>query len=126
MIKRQEKINPGKIIAHQLDDILHSSYSQLSSATGFRKNKRYRHNATVILEDADSGVWNYAQAKDFSTDGMLLESEVGFKPGTKIKVRIDTQPFKSAPKTYTTVVRWCKELTDEDSIPTYGIGVKFT
>ena len=100
--------------------------SELSAATGFRKNKRFLHRATVILEDTNSGAWSYAQTKDLSNDGMLLESEVAFKPGTPIKIRFDTQPFKSAPKTYKSVVRWCKPAEDGKSGYSFGIGVKFT
>lgn len=101
------------------------SFSQSSAATGFRKNKRFRHRATVIIEDVNSGSLSYAQTKDFSNDGMLLESAVAIKPGTRLKIKFDTQPFKSAPKTYDSVVRWCKEVTDEKAMHNYGIGVKF-
>ena len=100
--------------------------SELSAATGFRKNKRFLHRATVILEDTNSGTWSYAQTKDLSNDGMLLESEVAFKPGTTINIKFDTQPFKSAPKTYKSVVRWCKQADDVKSSYSFGIGVKFT
>jgi hypothetical protein len=107
-------------------DSAQSSFSELSAATGFRKNKRFQHRATVILEEANSGALSYAQTKDLSNDGMLLESEVAFKPGTKINIKFDTQPFKSAPKTYRSVVRWCKEVADSNSSHSFGIGVKFT
>ncbi len=102
------------------------SFSETSAATGFRKNKRFLHRATVIIEDINSGSLSYAQTKDFSNDGLLLESAVAFKPGTKIKIKFDTQPFKSAPKAYNSVVRWCKEVTDKNAMHNYGIGVKFT
>jgi endogenous inhibitor of DNA gyrase (YacG/DUF329 family) len=115
-----------KIPLPQGDDSVQSSFPQWSAATGFRKNKRFLHRATVILEDPNSGSWSYAQTKDLSNDGMLLESEVAFKPGTKINIKFDTQPFKSAPKNYSSVVRWCKEVADEKSNHSYGIGVKFT
>lgn len=101
------------------------SFSQASAATGFRKNKRFQHRATVIIEVINTGSLSYAQTKDFSNDGMLLESAVAIKPGTRIKIKFDTQPFKSAPKTYSSVVRWCKEETDENAMHNYGIGVKF-
>ncbi len=119
--QRREKFFVG-----QYDDPSRSAFSQTSAATGFRKNKRYLHRATVIIEDVTSGSMSYAQTKDFSHDGMLLESEVALKPGTKINIKFDSQPFKSAPKTYRSIVRWCKEVTDENAMYTYGIGVKFT
>jgi len=101
-------------------------FPESSAATGFRKNKRFLHQVTVILEDTNSGAWSYAQTKDLSNDGMLLESEVAFKPGTTINIKFDTQPFKSAPKTYRSVVRWCKNVSDSNSSHSFGIGVKFT
>ncbi|MGD8961383.1 MAG: zinc-ribbon domain-containing protein [Desulfobacterales bacterium] len=101
------------------------SFSQTSAATGFRKNKRFMHRATVIIEDINSGSLSYAQTKDFSNDGMLLESAVAIEPGTRLKIKFDAQPFKSAPKTYNSVVRWCKEVTEENAMHNYGIGVKF-
>lgn len=107
-------------------DSAKSSFPESSAATGFRKNKRFLHQVTVILEDTNSGAWSYAQTKDLSNDGMLLESEVAFKPGTTINIKFDTQPFKSAPKTYRSVVRWCKDVSDSNSSHSFGIGVEFT
>jgi hypothetical protein len=107
-------------------DAAKPSFPESSAATGFRKNKRFLHRVTVILEDTNSGAWSYAQTKDLSNDGMLLESEVAFKPGTTINIKFDTQPFKSAPKTYRSVVRWCKNVSDSNSSHSFGIGVKFT
>jgi len=116
----------GRSAATQNADLAKATFTQSSAATGFRKNRRFLHRATVILEDAQSGTWSYAKTKNFSNDGMLLESEIAFKPGTKINIKFDTQPFKAAPKNYSSVVKWCREMTDENAIPTYGIGVKFT
>lgn len=118
-------LRPQKIPLPKGGGFAQPSFSQSSAATGFRKNKRFLHRATVILEDALSGAWSYAQTKDLSNDGMLLESEVAFKPGNRINIKFDAQPFKSAPKTYSSVVRWCKEVPDERSMHTYAIGVKF-
>jgi len=124
-IGRGKEFNPIKTQSAQLKDILQSFHSQSSAATGFRKNRRYRHKATVILEDPNSGVWSYAQTKDLSNDGLLLESEVAFKPGTQINIKFDTQSIESRPKIFNSTVKWCKELADQNSMLIYGIGVKF-
>ncbi|MCK4986355.1 MAG: hypothetical protein KAS40_12585, partial [Desulfobacterales bacterium] len=58
-------------------------------------------------------------------DGMLLESEVAFRPGTRINIKFDNPPFKSTLKIYKSTVKWCKESVDEESDLTYGIGIKF-
>ncbi|MGD8944863.1 MAG: zinc-ribbon domain-containing protein [Desulfobacterales bacterium] len=116
---------PGARYGIQKSGVRQPSFAQSSAATGFRKNKRFMHKATVIIEDVNSGSLSYAQTKDFSNDGMLLESAVAIKPGTRVKIKFDTQPFKSAPKSYNSVVRWCKEVADENAVHNYGIGVKF-
>jgi hypothetical protein len=120
-----EKMNYPGAGPIQLDDALQSSDSQLSAATGFRKSRRYRHKTTVILEEARSEAWSYAQTKDFSNEGMLLESQVAFKPGTQINIRFDSSSLKTTAKIYKSTVTWCKELGDEESILMYGVGVKF-
>ncbi len=125
VISPAKKFNPIDANAIALKDTVQSSISQSSAATGFRKNKRYRHKATVILEDPQSGAWSYAQTKDFSNDGLLLESEVAIKPGTQINIKFEAQPFESGPKIFNSKVKWCRELADENSILIYGIGVKF-
>jgi hypothetical protein len=107
------------------DHLAQTALTQLSEATGFRKSMRFFHRATVILEEANSGALSYAQTKNLSNDGMLLESEIAFKPGTVINIQFETQPFKTAPKNYRSVVKWCRELVEENAISTYGIGVKF-
>jgi hypothetical protein len=107
---RKHKIPLGaqKISVAPDGDSKKSVFSESSAATGFRKNKRFLHRATVILEDTNSGAWSYAQTKDLSNE------------------RTDTQPYKSAPKTYRSVVKWCKEVDDDSTSYTFGIGVKFT
>jgi hypothetical protein len=116
---------PGRSAGIQEYEARRPSFSQASAATGFRKNKRFKHQVTVIIEDLNSGSLSYAQTKDFSNDGMLLESAVAFRPGTRVKIKFDTQPYKSAPKIYHSVVRWCKEETDKNAMHNFGIGVKF-
>lgn len=124
-IRRGQRFNPINSKSSPLYDMIQLSQSKSSAATGFRKNTRYRHKATVILEDPNSGAWSYAQTKDFSNDGLLLESEVAFKPGTQINIKFDTQPFESRSKIFNSTVKWCKEVMDDNSILIYGIGVKF-
>jgi hypothetical protein len=45
--------HPGRISASQEDNSARTALTQLSAATGFRKNMRFLHHATVILEDAN-------------------------------------------------------------------------
>lgn len=62
---------------------------------------------------------------NFSGDGLYFKSDVAYKPGTKIQIQFDNPPFRSGPKSLSSVVRWCRQLTDYDSDYTYEISVKF-
>jgi hypothetical protein len=125
ILGHQINLNDSNIKSTQIDVDLPSSAPQMSTINDFRKSKRYTHQATVILEVSSSGHWSYAQTYNISSDGMAFETEVAFKPGTKIHVKFDSPPFKSAPDIFSSVVRWCRELADDASDTTYGVGVKF-
>jgi hypothetical protein len=78
-----------------------------------------------MLADEHSDYFSYAQMFNISSGGLYFESDVALKRETKIQIQFDNPPFRSGPKTLSSVVRWCRELTDYDSDYNYGIGVKF-
>ena len=90
-----------------------------------RKTKRFEHRATVMLQDEHLGYFSYAQMSNFSGDGMSFETDFALKPGVKIKISLDKPLFKAAPMTYDAIVKWCKELSKDDSPYSYGIGAKY-
>ena len=92
----------------------------------FRKSRRFMIKATAILEIPSSGHWFYVQIRNFSHSGMYVETEAAFRPGTKVKIKLDQPLFYSNQKSYNSIIRWCKELDDENpSFSNYGLGVKF-
>ena len=90
-----------------------------------RKSKRFKHKSTVMLSDERSEYFSYAQMFNFSGGGLYLKSDIAYKPSSKIRIQFDDPPFQSGPKTLSTVVRWCRELTEYDSDYTFGIGLMF-
>ena len=86
-----------------------------------RKNSRLNHRSTILLTDEQAGQYSYAQLNNISGDGMYIETEYHFKPGTEIDIRFDNAPFRSAAKQYHAIVKWCRPL----SVGSYGIGVKY-
>ena len=90
-----------------------------------RKHNRLSHRSTVMLTNEQTGHYCYAQLCNIAGDGMYLETEYRFKPGDEFDIRIDKPPFRSAPKIYHAVVKWCRPLDDEESIGSYGVGVKY-
>ena len=59
-----------------------------------------------------------------SGGGMYLESDVSFRPGTQLTIKLDRTIFRAAPKNYHAKVQWCKQVDDTISQYSYGIGVK--
>ena len=91
----------------------------------FRKGIRIEHKSTALIEDEFGGYFSYGQISNYSDGGVCFLSDVVFKPGTKVKIKLDNLPFKTAPKSYFGIVKWCKELGDDDSQYLYGVGLKY-
>lgn len=87
--------------------------------------KRIIHKETIMLCDDSCDSYTYAQARNLSGDGMYFETDHRFRRGRIIDIRLDNPPFKTAPKSYTATVKWCKPLSIDESILPYGVGVKF-
>jgi hypothetical protein len=91
-----------------------------------RKCIRFDHNETILLEDEKRGSFSYGKIHNMSGDGMYFETEFAYKPGTRVRFRLENPPYKSCPTIYCGVIKWCKALYDEDA-PNYpyGVGVEF-
>jgi hypothetical protein len=97
----------------------------MDAAIDYRKCKRYGHQSTILLEDEKSGSFSYGRIGNMSGDGIYFETEFAFRPGTRVKFKIDNPPFKSCPLEYCGIIRWCNELYDEPSNYPFGVGVEF-
>ena len=84
------------------------------------------HEATVMIEIRDNGNLHYATMYNFSGDGMYCGSDCALKPGTVISIRLNSMPFKNAPKQYSGEIRRCEELKGNDNSHLYGLGIKIT
>jgi hypothetical protein len=98
---------------------------QVLSSPDYRKNMRYEHKSTILLANEHLEDFCYAQMFNFSGGGLYFESDFAFRPGSKIQIRFDRPPFRSAPKTLSSVVSWYRELPYDDSEYAFGIGAKF-
>jgi hypothetical protein len=99
--------------------------TDLKTETDFRKNTRFKYQDTVILEHPASGQWNYARSFNISEEGILLESGIPYRAGSRISIHFSKPPFRSSQKIYQAVVKWCKGLSFDDTGSAYGLGVKF-
>lgn len=95
-------------------------------AVDYRKCKRFFHNSTILIEDQNRGTFSYGKINNMSGEGLYFETEFAFRPGTRIKFRLDNPPFKSCPDDYCGIIKWCKEVDPDDtSNYPYGAGVEF-
>ena len=98
----------------------------MEAAGDYRKSKRFYHHSTILIEDETKGSFSYGKINNMSGDGIYFEAEFAFRPGTRIRIKLDNPPFKSCPENYCGIIKWCKEIYDDDepNYP-YGIGVEF-
>ncbi len=96
----------------------------MNTQTDYRKNKRYEHKATAMLEDQKLGYATYVLMKNTSGDGMCFESDYSFNLGTELSITLDKPIFKSSPIRCHGIVKWCRAVNDDDATFNYGIGVK--
>ena len=91
-----------------------------------RDYTRYKHKAKILLETYPSGSYYQAKMFNFSRDGMYFESNYAPLPGTEIFIGIENSPHDFGADVYRAQIRWRKQLNDEKSKYTYGVGVKYT
>jgi hypothetical protein len=123
---RTRKVDNAKLNSKESKIIFDSDFSETFSGQDARKSGRFKSKGTAIIEIPATGHWFYAQMKNFSAGGMYLETEAAIRPRTSIKIKFDKPLFLSEQKNYTSTVRWCKPLDDDNHVFSgYGLGVKF-
>jgi len=92
-----------------------------------RKGRRFKCKAIAVLEIPEIGHWFYAETKNISRNGLSLETEDRIKPGTRIKVQIDSSLILISDKRHkicNSIIRWSQILDDDQLISNYRIGVE--
>jgi hypothetical protein len=122
---RNRKVASDKFAQKESNIVFESDFSDTFSGQNSRKSGRFKSIGTAIIEIPATGHWFYAQMKNFSAGGMYFETEAAIKPKTTINIKFDNPLFLSKQKNYTSTVRWCKALEDENrAFSSYGLGVK--
>ena len=94
--------------------------------TDSRRIKRYRTKATVTIEVPATNDFFYAQMRNFSHEGMCLETSTSLSPGTKIVIKLDQSGMTTSQKNFDSIIKWCEGLRDEDgSVYKFGLGIQF-
>ena len=89
-----------------------------------RKTRRYEHSGTVMIEKSRSEIIGYAQMRNFSAAGMMLQADFGINQGEINTIRLDKPLYPSSPNVMTTKVVWCRDLESQNETD-YGYGIGF-
>jgi hypothetical protein len=123
---RNRKLAKQNFASKESKIVFESVFSDIYSGQDYRKSGRFKSNGTAIIEIPATGHWFYAQMKNFSAGGMYFETEAPIRPKTTIKIKFDKPLFLSKQENYTSTVKWCKPLDDDNQVLAgYGLGVKF-
>ena len=88
-----------------------------------RKTRRYEHSGTVMIEKLPSEIIGYAQLRNFSADGIMLQADFAIKRGEINTIRLDKPLYPSSSNVVTTKVVWCRDLESQSETDSrYGIG----
>ena len=82
------------------------------------------HQTTILIEDCDTGQYQYATVYNSSAGSLYCGTDIAFKPGTSVKIKVANQSVISDVKHYQCEVTWCRELNGGSSAHDYGLGVR--
>jgi hypothetical protein len=89
-----------------------------------RKSRRYDQVSTVMVESIQTGIFGYAQMRNYSAGGMLIRADYHINPGTLVKIRLEKPLYASVSNVVDSRVVWCRKFEDEIGKSTrFGIGV---
>ena len=78
-----------------------------------------------MIEEEQAGYIYYGQMLNYGSGGMCIGTDAIFEKGTALKITFDKPLYKSSPKNFCGLVKWCKELAREDLDYSYGVGIEY-
>lgn len=95
------------------------------SADDQRASQRFAREAAVVIENCDSATYTYGRMYNFSAGGLYFESDISFRPGTKVRIDFEKPGRVLGVDHLIACVKWCKEISAAVVLYDYGIGVEF-
>ena len=89
-----------------------------------RLNARLPHRSRIKIKDAAAGRFKTGSTINYSRNGLLIETDALFPPGTEVFLMLDASPFPrdESQEVYRAVVKHCSEL-ENSSFP-YACGLE--
>lgn len=90
-----------------------------------RASRRFVYEASLKVENCDSGTYAYGRMYNYSAGGIYFESDAAFQPGTQVRIDIAEPGSRLFTDHLTAKVKWCREISAAVVLYDYGIGVEF-
>ncbi len=104
----------------------------MTANTEKRSCKRCTYEAVIRMMHFNCGHWLEAQTLNHCLDGMCVNSNVHFRPGTALLIRVEhcasngscACAFEGLPNICLAEVKWCREISDA-TLSSYDLGFKY-
>jgi len=90
-----------------------------------RASRRFAYEASLKIENCDSGTYTYGRMYNYSAGGIYFESDVAFQPGTRVRIDSAKPGHDLFTDHLSAEVKWCREISAAVVLYDYGIGVEF-
>ena len=93
-----------------------------------RASVRFNHEAPIMHENHNNGIFYPAKMYNYGNGGMYFETDLIHRPGEEIFIDFDNLPHFSKTDVlegFRAAVVWCKKVGETEMVKKYGVGVKF-
>lgn len=90
-----------------------------------RASHRFVYEASLKIENCDSGTYTYGRMYNYSAGGIYFESDVAFQPGTQVRIDIEKPGSGLFTEHLAAKVKWCREISAAVVLYDFGIGAEF-
>ena len=90
-----------------------------------RASERFSIEIPAILEDFRTGFYYNGIIYNYSNEGVYLESDYAPRPGRRIRFKVNGSHDIFNSDSYLAVIRWRRQLFDDSSDYSFGIGLKY-
>jgi hypothetical protein len=80
----------------------------------------------ALMTDKTTGRYCNAKLNYMSRHSMYFKVDGAFKSGNIIDLQFDSPPLGGVSKNYHGTVCWCMLLSEDEPIPKYGVGIKYS
>jgi hypothetical protein len=90
-----------------------------------RSTERFYCEAPVVIENCQTEERYDGSMYNYSRGGMYVELDIPLKPGSEVRILIESSENTTSPESCMAKTVWCKEIPGAVVLYDYGIGVQY-